>query len=117
MAILSEIYFKKETLETLVNTLNSKGEKGVSITISVNDEVKEFVRDDGKITQQNASAYVSQSKEDKDNEKKKFYVANGRKVWDNGKIPQSLRVFKDTTQNIAPQGAGTSSDPTDDLPF
>ena len=29
MANLSEIYFKKATLETLLNTLNAKQEKGI----------------------------------------------------------------------------------------
>lgn len=115
MAILSEIYFKKETLETLVKTLTAKGENGVSITVALNDEAKEFTLDSGKVLQQNASAFVSQSKEDKDAGKKAFYVANGRKVWDNGNMPPSLKYYKEETSARSPTETG--ADVTDDLPF
>jgi hypothetical protein len=40
MANLSEIFLKQETLETLLNTVKAKGLKGVSITISQNDDLK-----------------------------------------------------------------------------
>lgn len=79
MASLQEIYFKKETLQQLVDVLNAKGENGVSITLSVNDEAKYY---NGK-NPQHISGYVKQSKEDKDAGKQKFYVTNGRCVWSN----------------------------------
>lgn len=115
MAILAQLYFKKETLETLVQTLTAKGDNGVSVTVAVNDETKEFTLDSGKILQQNASAFVSQSKEDKDAGKKAFYIANGRKVWDNGNMPSSLKYYKeDASGTTTPE---PSADTNDDLPF
>ena len=70
MASLNNIYFKLETLETLVNTLKKKGEKGISIDFVINDESNDY--------SQNISAYVSQSKEDREAKKTRFYVGNGK---------------------------------------
>ena len=42
MANLSEIFLKQETLETLLKTVQAKGLKGVSLTISMNDEANEW---------------------------------------------------------------------------
>ena len=66
MANLSEIFLKQETLETLLNTVKAKGLKGVSITISQNDTANEWG--------QNVNSYVSQSKEDREAKKPKFYT-------------------------------------------
>ena len=79
MATLGQVYFKKETLQQLVDVLTQKGENGVQLTFSMNDEAKYF---NGK-NPQNVSMFVSQSKEDKDAGKQKFFVANGRTVWSN----------------------------------
>lgn len=78
MAALLDIYMKEEVLETLLQTVRSKKEKGVSITIAINDEANEY----GK----NVSGYVSQSKDDREAKKKKYYVGNGKVVWHNDKI-------------------------------
>lgn len=78
MSALSDIYFKKETLETLLQVLNSKGETGVAITISTNDETNEYG--------QNISAYVSQTKEQREAKAQRFYVGNGKVFWTNGTI-------------------------------
>ena len=56
MANLSEIFLKQETLETLLTTVKAKGLKGVSFTISMNDEANDYG--------QNVQSYVSQTKED-----------------------------------------------------
>ena len=79
MATLAQVYFKKETLKQLAEVLDAKGENGISLTISLNDEAKYF---DGK-NPQNVSVYVTQSKEDKEAKKPKFFTANGRTVWSN----------------------------------
>ena len=73
MAALGDIYFKKETLETLLKGINAKSEKGISIVFSINDETSKFG--------QNVSAYVSQTKEQQEAKKEKFYVGNGRVFW------------------------------------
>lgn len=78
MALLANIYIKAETLKTLADTIAKKGEKGLSLTISVNDETNQYG--------QNISSYVSQSKEEREAKKDKFYVANGAVVWTDGKV-------------------------------
>lgn len=78
MAALLDIYFKEEVLETLLATVKAKKDKGVAITVSVNDESNEWG--------QNVSAFVSQSKEDREAKKKKYYVANGKVLWHNDTI-------------------------------
>lgn len=81
MAALADIYIKKETLETLLKTIQAKQEKGVAITISLNDETNSYG--------QNVSSFVSQSKEDREAQKKKFYVGNGKVFWHNDKITKA----------------------------
>lgn len=78
MASLSNIYIKKETLETLLNVVKKKGEKGISIDISISDETNQWG--------QNVSSWVSQTKEQREAKKDRFYVGNGKNFWNNGKI-------------------------------
>ena len=84
MASLHEFYIKLETLETIIATLKKKNEKGVSITVSCNDEIKEFTRQDGTVVYQNVSAYVSQNAEQRKAKAAKYYVGNGKSVWGEG---------------------------------
>jgi hypothetical protein len=104
MSSLSEIYIKKETLETLLKTVNAKGEKGVSLTISIGDETNQYG--------QNLSGFVSQTKEQREAKKDKFYVGNGRVLWHDGKIfkpefQKKEQSSQEPIQNNAP----------DELPF
>lgn len=78
MASLSSIYFKLETLEILIATLKKKDEKGISLDFSINEESNEYG--------QNVSSYVSQTKEDREAKKPRFYVGNGKCFWTDGKI-------------------------------
>lgn len=87
MAHLSEIYLKKETLQTILTTMEKKGMSGISFTIATNDEAKEFSRQDGSKSYQNVSAFVSQSKEQREAKQPKFYVGNGSVKWSDGKAP------------------------------
>jgi hypothetical protein len=102
MSSLSSIYIKKETLETLLKTLESKGEKGISIDISIGDETNDFG--------QNVSSYVSQTKEQREAKKKRYYIGNGKCFWTNGTIvvAEKKEPVPDTT---APDTEN------DDLPF
>ena len=104
MSALGDIYFKKETLQTLVDVLNKKGENGISITVSINDESNEWG--------QNISAFVSQSKEDREAKKKKFYTGNGKVFWNDGKI---VNGTKDQPTQSAPNSVESGDD--SDLPF
>lgn len=106
MSSLSEIYFKKETLQTLLDVVTKKGEKGVSITVSIGDESNDYG--------QNISAYVSQTKEQRDEKKPRFYVANGKVFWEDGKITKGVKPEdKPATSN----SGASSSGGDDDLPF
>lgn len=107
MAALGEVYFKKETLEQILKVLNKKDEKGISITISINDDSNQWG--------QNISAYVSQSKEDREAKKDRYYTGNGKVFWTDGKIQIGTKDEKPNT-NSAPSTSSTS-DEVDDLPF
>ena len=106
MASLSEIYLKKSTLETILKVLNAKQGKeseGVKITISLSDQPSKFG--------QNVSAYVSQTKEQREADMPKFYVGNGKTFWSKGETPVPQRE----EQQQAPQPVSSAND--DDLPF
>ena len=83
MSSLSSIWIKKEVLETLLKTVEKKGEKGVSIDISISDETNQYG--------QNITAYVSQTKEEREAKKDRYYVGNGKNFWNDGKITVAER--------------------------
>ena len=106
MASLSEIYVKKSKLETMLKALNAKQGKeseGVKLTISLSDQPSKYG--------QNVSAYVSQTKEQRDTETPKFYVGNGKTFWSKGETPVPQRE----EQQQAPQPVNSAND--DDFPF
>ena len=105
MAGLSNIYFKKETLETLLKVVNKKGEKGVQITVSTNDETRQYG--------QNVSSWVAQSKEDREAGKERFYTGNGSTFWTDGKMTVAEREQTNSTV----QDAVVVNDDEEDLPF
>ena len=100
MASLSEIYIKKDVLETILKTINAKNEKGISITISQNDETNKYG--------QNVTGFVSQTKEQREQKKDKFFVGNGKTFWTDGKI--TIAEKRETVDN------GPSAE-KDDYPF
>jgi len=104
MSSLSSLYIKKEVLETLLKVVNQKGEKGVDITISINEESNQY--------SQNISSYVSQTKEQREAKKEKFYVGNGKVFWTDGKI--TLATKKEEVHEAKPI---TNEEESDDLPF
>jgi hypothetical protein len=104
MSSLSEIYLKKETLETLLKTVTAKGENGVSITISTSDETNQYG--------QNVTSFVSQTKEQREAKTNKYYVGNGKVFWTDGKITVAKK--KEDATAPAPAPVQESSN---DLPF
>lgn len=119
MAVLSDLYFKKETLETMLKVLNAKQQNGLSITIAINDDVRIFEHEKGEILQ-NVSAWVSQSKEEKDSGKEKYYVGNGKVFWHNDvSVLTAKEIREGQTQQSEPVAGkqGNHDDNTDDLPF
>ena len=110
MSSLSNLYLKKETLETLLKGVNAKNLNGIDITVSINDEVKTFEGKNGTVVQ-NVSAFVSQNKEERDSKKEKFYVGNGRVFWTDGNIS----VAEQPQNNVA--NGKKKEEEHDDLPF
>jgi hypothetical protein len=104
MSSLSEIYLKKEVLETLLKTITAKGENGVSITISTSDETNNYG--------QNVTSFVSQTKEQREAKAGKYYVGNGKVFWTDGKIT----VAKKKEEASAPAPA-PAQESFNDLPF
>jgi hypothetical protein len=102
MSSLSEIYLKKETLETLLKTVTAKGENGVSITISTSDETNNYG--------QNVTSFVSQTKEQREAKANKYYVGNGKVFWTDDKI--TITKKKEDTSAPAP-----AQESFNDLPF
>jgi hypothetical protein len=102
MASLNSMYMKLETLKTLVSTLEKKNEKGIELTISINDEPNQFG--------QNLSSFVAQSKEDREAKKDRFWTGNGKTFWTDG----AIKVPPKEDQQAAPV---TSDSDKDDLPF
>ena len=104
MASLSEIYVKKSTLETILKALNAKHGKegeGVKITISLSDQTNNFG--------QNVSAYVAQTKEQRDAKTPLFYVGNGKTFWSKGETPMPQR--EQPTQAPQPVTAANDNEP------
>ena len=77
-----------------------------SIDLSINDDVNDYG--------QNIKAYVSQSKEDREAKKDKFYVGNGKTFWTDGKI--TVAAKKETIHNAEPI-AGSVEEDDSGLPF
>jgi hypothetical protein len=105
MASLSEIYVKKSTLETILKVLNAKQGKdaeGVKLTISLSDQTNNYG--------QNVTAYVAQTKEQREAKKPIFYVGNGKTFWSKGETPVPQR--EQPTQATQTTTAGN-----DEMPF
>lgn len=106
MGSLSDLYIKKETLKTLFDTIEKKGEKGVNITISIGDDTNEYGH--------NLTSFVSQSKEQREAKKAKFYVGNGKVFWTDGKIVLAKKKDEPATSQ---QQTDSADDEETDLPF
>jgi len=104
MGSLAELYIKKETLKTLLDVVTKKEERGISLTLSINDDSNDYG--------QNISSYVTQTKEQREAKKDKFYVGNGKVFWTDGKINKAV---KKEEQSIYTKTSIAEDD--DDLPF
>lgn len=81
MSSLSEIYIKKETLEILLKVITVKNQPGISLQLGINDDTNKFG--------QNVSVSVSQTKEEREAKKDKYYVGNGKVFYTDGKITKA----------------------------
>lgn len=96
MASLSNLYIKLDTLKKLVSVLEKREKTGISLTIALNDETKAYG--------QNVSAWIQQSKEDREAGKARYFVGNGMTFWTDGNI----KAFKYEKPD---------DDDDDDIPF
>lgn len=120
MGILSDIYIKREVLQKMLQVLEikekhglTKEAAGISITVSTDDKPNEY--------DQNVSAYVSQTEEQRKEKVKRFYVGNGKVFW-----TDIQGVYKPTKGDFEKQEGGQPAaavvpvqgvDAVDDLPF
>jgi len=75
-----------------------ESKKGIELTISISDEPNQY--------NQNVTAFISKSKEERDSKAEKTYCGNGRTFWTDGKI------FK-----IENTSSSQSEVKKDDIPF
>ena len=105
MSALMNIYIKRDTLAIMLDTLKKKDEKGISLTLSVNDKNDKYGH--------NVAAFVSQTKEEREAGKNRYYVGNGSvlHVSEDGVkvIPR-----EQPHENILDRDANVT---TEDLPF
>jgi len=105
MAVISNIYISVDKLKVMLDTVTKRNEKGISLDVTMNDEVNEYG--------QNVSVSVGQTKEQRDAKTKRYYVGNGKVIWTDNKItvaPKQEAKGK-TTQQPVP------ADESDSLPF
>lgn len=78
MSSLLTLTGKKARLREYLDILDKKGEEFYNLTIPISDTVNEYG--------QNVKAHASQTKEQREAKKDKFYVGNGKVLWTDGKI-------------------------------
>ena len=78
---LADFFIKKETLETVLKVINAKNQPGISLQIGINDETNQWG--------QNVSVSVSQTKEEREAKKDKYYDGNGKVFYTDGKITKA----------------------------
>lgn len=108
MATMLNIYLTKEKIDIIKQTLDKKGEKGISLTVSINDTANDFG--------QNVSAFVTQSKEEREVKKPKFYVGNGSVFWNEG-VPLVVTKQSKNEAKTSPAPVPVAEGEKDDLPF
>ena len=106
MSSLNSLYLKLSTLKEMVDVLERKQENGIELTISINDTTNNY--------NQNVSAFLAQTKEQREAKTNKFYVGNGRTVWTDGKIT-AFEYKKDTSETKKAETNNNGDDPN--LPF
>ena len=81
-------------------------EKGwANVTVVLNDETNQYG--------QNVSAYMNQTKEQREAKEAKNYVGNGRVVWTEG----SVTIAEKVEQGVTSSEQSTAGRETPDLPF
>lgn len=84
MAVLAEIYIKRESLIKLIEKIDEQLESGIKITVSISDEIDLY--------NQNVSVFLNQKGYEIEESKKRFYLGRGKVNWTNDivTVPQNL---------------------------
>jgi len=107
MSALLDIYLKKEALEKLLQAVTVRQQKGIGVTVSVEDKTNDYGN--------NVTAWVSQSKEERALKKEKFYVGNGKVFYTkDNHIEAASRVEREPAQS---NGKLSTEGYQNDLPF
>lgn len=106
MAVLVEAYFKLDKLKEVVAILEKKGEKGLAFNISLNDEKDQF--------DQNVNSYVKQTQDQRKEKAKKFYLFNGKVVWQN---ENTLEVIQYKGKDVGADNQSGNEHPKKDDDF
>jgi hypothetical protein len=109
MGALGTIYLKKEILAILLSTVEKKNDKGVEITISINDNTNEYG--------QNVNSYVSQTKEQRENKTNKFFTGSGKVFWTDGVIKVAEKLDQKAVIPASAPDSNSNASLKDDLPF
>ena len=109
MATLMSVFFTKTKLQEM---LNASTDKGLDVTISVNDEANQY--------RQNVSATIAQTKEQREAKAPKVYLGNGGVFWTDGKV--TLAPKKDAQPTLSANDVEIKRqlekyDPAEDVPF
>ena len=79
MSTLITGYITLEKLKQIVQTVEAKQAKGFGFTAAINDEPNQYG--------QNISYWAEQTKEQREAKAAKWYFANGKVAWTDGKTP------------------------------
>lgn len=111
MGALASAYIKEETLDIILKTIRKKGEKGIKLTINVNDKSNEHGN--------NVSIIVEQTKEQRQAKEKPFYVGNGKVFWTDGVVIKGEKPEPkdDNSQPKAAENNNSGGGEYDTLPF
>lgn len=92
MASLSNVYISIDNAKKLLHEIEKSGQKGIGLTVAIDDKVNVFRPKLDMEIRNNVSIYLKQSKEEIDNKEKKNYLMNGATFWSNGsqKIAKEL---------------------------
>jgi len=94
MSSLAEFFIKRDTLETMLKVVNAKNQSGISLQIGINDETSKYGS--------NVSVSVSQTKEEREAKKDKYYIGSGKVFWTDGKISVAEKVERPFSDKLNP---------------
>lgn len=105
MALLASGSITLEKLEEILKTVKAKNLKYFNFTISIADESNQYG--------QNVSLFAEQTKEQREAKTKKYYFANGKVFWTDGKIQLAEKKQEAKSE---PEAEPVKTE-EDDMPF